>query len=525
MARQAKSREKRGRLFRGRSSSSNTQQVHQQVRQQQHNQPSGQGMPKQHQVTITGNHGREAASQVQQPQQPQVKRQQQQQPKQEQNQQSQSILQNAAGNVHQHQVESLQHFQYPLYTLHHHQQQQHSQPMPFATQQQQQPQQLAVPMHVVLPNGISTSPSNTPPPSLSTTSATQSPAASSPNGSRGMTQHARTMQHTHGHTRMVANGGVPSRLASGMVNGPMVANNNKNSNNSKLNGNGSNKSHGSTTATANTMDGPSTQATNNGKVSGQMARSADPTEATTAAAPAAATTSASASATAAVTAAASIGGVGGLNKRERETETVKGEKTPVAIKMENIEEDQEAKKAMRAERNRQSAAASRERKKHHIRELERRVKLLSQENAQLQVDQLHTIRARLQKERELLQENQNLKRTVVFKDMEIAALSAKLDTYRIEDDPVENKTLKRPQTWDSTCWSKRKPTLSELILLKASADKTSSSIGSGDDNGDVAGDAVQSNKDKNRKMDRDDSDGSGAGGGMEDNHPDAMACS
>lgn len=319
---------------------------------------------------------------------------------------------------------------------------------------------------------------------------------------------------------MVANGGVPSRLASGTLNGPIVANKNKN-NSTKLNGNGTNKAHGTTTSTATTMNGPNTQVKNK-KVNGHMASvggSAGATEITTA----------TASQTVAITSATSVGVVvSGSNKRERDTETAKGEKTTVAIKVENIEEDQEAKKAMRAERNRQSAAASRERKKHHIRELERRVKLLSQENAQLQVDQLHTIRARLQKERELLQENQDLKRKVVFKDMKIAALSAKLDSYRIEDDPDENKTLKRPQTWDSTCWSKRKPTLSELVLLKASADKNNASNGSGDDDGDVAEDVVQSNKDnKNRMMDKnDESDGNGDANGMEDNTPPgAMVCS
>jgi len=74
--------------------------------------------------------------------------------------------------------------------------------------------------------------------------------------------------------------------------------------------------------------------------------------------------------------------------------------------------DVETKKAMRAERNRQSAAASRERKKHHIRELERRVSVLSAENAQLQVEQLKAIRARISTHRALAEENDKLKRNV-----------------------------------------------------------------------------------------------------------------
>lgn len=66
----------------------------------------------------------------------------------------------------------------------------------------------------------------------------------------------------------------------------------------------------------------------------------------------------------------------------------------------------------RAERNRQSAAASRERKKHHIRELERRVSMLSMENATLQVEQFNKIRARIEEEKRLADENQRLKNQV-----------------------------------------------------------------------------------------------------------------
>lgn len=66
----------------------------------------------------------------------------------------------------------------------------------------------------------------------------------------------------------------------------------------------------------------------------------------------------------------------------------------------------------RAERNRQSAAASRERKKQHIRELERRVSLLSAENAHLQLEQLNLVKSRLEREKQLIEENRRLKNEV-----------------------------------------------------------------------------------------------------------------
>lgn len=124
------------------------------------------------------------------------------------------------------------------------------------------------------------------------------------------------------------------------------------------------------------------------------------------------------------------------------------------------EEEVEVKKAMRAERNRQSAAASRERKKHHIRELERRVTMLSQENAELQCEQLQVIRVRIEKERLLLKENKELKRKVLFKDMEIESLSKQLHDLKPNSGEVD---LKRPSTWDSSEWSKRNNRLARTV--------------------------------------------------------------
>jgi bZIP transcription factor len=124
---------------------------------------------------------------------------------------------------------------------------------------------------------------------------------------------------------------------------------------------------------------------------------------------------------------------------------------------EDGEEGDAGKRAMRAERNRQSAAASRERKKHHIKELERRVSMLSAENAQLQVGQLDTFRQRIAKERELNKQNRELRERVVRQDMKIHALSKQLQEASVNA-PVQSngdvETLKRPSTWSHSDWGK-----------------------------------------------------------------------
>lgn len=109
--------------------------------------------------------------------------------------------------------------------------------------------------------------------------------------------------------------------------------------------------------------------------------------------------------------------------------------------------DVETKKAMRAERNRQSAAASRERKKHHIRELERRVAMLSAENAQLQVEQLKAFRARIGAQRALAEENNQLKRNLVEKSMDVHQLTRRLGLTSVNEHAAAN--LRRPSTWSS----------------------------------------------------------------------------
>jgi len=117
-----------------------------------------------------------------------------------------------------------------------------------------------------------------------------------------------------------------------------------------------------------------------------------------------------------------------------------------------MEEDVEEKKLIRAERNRQSAAASRERKKHYVRELERRVSMLSQENANMQVEQLHALMRRVENERHFIQENQELKKKVLFKEMKIQKLEKQMAEAKVSGE----KELKRPATWDASTFQNRK---------------------------------------------------------------------
>ena len=111
------------------------------------------------------------------------------------------------------------------------------------------------------------------------------------------------------------------------------------------------------------------------------------------------------------------------------------------------------KKKLRAERNRQSAAASRERKKHHVKELERRASIHSKENAQLQVGQIEGFKRRLNADKELVEENNTLKKKLFMQDLTIQSLTQKLDESGISDNkPI----LKRPNTWSGERWGRRK---------------------------------------------------------------------
>lgn len=118
------------------------------------------------------------------------------------------------------------------------------------------------------------------------------------------------------------------------------------------------------------------------------------------------------------------------------------------------EDNREHRKQLRAERNRQSAASSRERKKAHITELRRRLALLEEDNARLESKEIDAVRARVYKEKELTEENTNLKVVVQEGNEEIDRLKKKVETKVSHRVPagatvLVDKELKRPSTWDN----------------------------------------------------------------------------
>ncbi|PXF45848.1 hypothetical protein BWQ96_04385 [Gracilariopsis chorda] len=152
---------------------------------------------------------------------------------------------------------------------------------------------------------------------------------------------------------------------------------------------------------------------------------------------------------------ANVGGVPVQLKLEQE-EQVAEQLSPSSKRKPEAPEDAEVKKAVRAERNRQSAAASRERKKQHIKEIERRVEILSRENAMMQLSQLRTVRQRIELESKILHQMKELQRKVVDRDMQIHRLSRQLKDAKIKngEDENEHSDIPRPSTWDSAEWRK-----------------------------------------------------------------------
>eukprot|EP00171_Calliarthron_tuberculosum_P001940 IDg1940t1 len=123
--------------------------------------------------------------------------------------------------------------------------------------------------------------------------------------------------------------------------------------------------------------------------------------------------------------------------------------------------EEEARKTQRAERNRHSAASSRERKKRHLGELERRVAQLSRRNAQLQLEQMDAVRKVINREKRLGQENKQLRREVLESDMRISKLGDQLSSVGLGESHVEKSrrfVLSRPKTWDAP----RLPRLDDL---------------------------------------------------------------
>ena len=102
---------------------------------------------------------------------------------------------------------------------------------------------------------------------------------------------------------------------------------------------------------------------------------------------------------------------------------------------------------MRAERNRQSAAASRERKKQHTKDLEQEVCELSKQNATLVVKQLNTLEERIQSEQKLEDENATLRQKVKEKKARIDALSNELKNLTLGLEP--SPAVRKLNTWDN----------------------------------------------------------------------------
>eukprot|EP00178_Gracilaria_changii_P006659 TRINITY_DN215_c2_g1_i1.p2 TRINITY_DN215_c2_g1~~TRINITY_DN215_c2_g1_i1.p2 ORF type:complete len:415 (+),score=72.21 TRINITY_DN215_c2_g1_i1:130-1245(+) len=162
---------------------------------------------------------------------------------------------------------------------------------------------------------------------------------------------------------------------------------------------------------------------------------------------------------------AGAGAAGGSTKaatlRREATGKVGRQVTALLSQASDADEDanQEAKKAMRAERNRQSAAASRERKKQYIKELERRVNMLSRENAKMQICQFRLVRERLELESKIVDQVKELKRKLVDRDLEIQKLSKQIESVKLksaEETDDEEEEIPRPSTWDASEWRSRR---------------------------------------------------------------------
>ncbi|PXF40002.1 hypothetical protein BWQ96_10294 [Gracilariopsis chorda] len=114
--------------------------------------------------------------------------------------------------------------------------------------------------------------------------------------------------------------------------------------------------------------------------------------------------------------AASTGSVGVPLKKEA-TEDVVPQFTAISSQASDTvhDEELEVKRAMRAKRNRKIAAASHEHKMQYIKELERRVDVVCQEKAKMQVSQFRLVRQRLELEAKILDKMKELKREEIHK--------------------------------------------------------------------------------------------------------------
>ena len=108
--------------------------------------------------------------------------------------------------------------------------------------------------------------------------------------------------------------------------------------------------------------------------------------------------------------------------------------------------DLERKKQMRAERNRQSAAASRERKKKYVSDLQHLAFSLKQENAALYNKDLLSLQQHSDAAERLVSENSRLRREAIETEMELRKLMNKVEQVAEKVEPVVN--TRKHNTWD-----------------------------------------------------------------------------
>lgn len=114
----------------------------------------------------------------------------------------------------------------------------------------------------------------------------------------------------------------------------------------------------------------------------------------------------------------------------------------------------EQRKQLRAERNRQSAASSRERKKRHLRELQRRLELLTSENKRMEEHEIDLVRDRLSREEELRAEGEHLLESLKDKSVQHNQLEQKVMAAERPKVPRPNQKLPKPRTWDNSSLGK-----------------------------------------------------------------------
>ena len=101
---------------------------------------------------------------------------------------------------------------------------------------------------------------------------------------------------------------------------------------------------------------------------------------------------------------------------------------------------------MRAERNRQSAAASRARRKQYVSDLQQRALSLKHENAALHNKDLLSLQQHSDVEKELISENHRLRREAIETEMELRKLMNKVEQVADKVEPVVN--TRKHNTWD-----------------------------------------------------------------------------